>query len=79
MVLARTTSSFGGLLLALLAMAVYVFIFVLIIITLMRVSRYFKNAGREQKLIRMEMSKLAEEIHLLRREVKGDKVDDLSI
>jgi hypothetical protein len=60
-------------------LAAYVFIFVLIIITLIRVSRYFRNAGREQKLIRMEMSKLAEEVHLLRQEIKGNANSDHSM
>ena len=72
-VLAFEVTRLGGFLTALLVMAAYVFIFVLIIITLMRVSRYFRNAGKEQKLLRIEMGKLAEEVHLLRREIKGDK------
>lgn len=72
-VLAFEVTRLGGFLTAFLVMAAYVFIFVLIIITLMRVSRYFRNAGKEQKLLRIEMGKLAEEVHLLRREIKGDK------
>ncbi len=48
----------------------YAFIFALIIICLIRVARYFRNAGNEQKLIRMELGKLAEEVHLLRQEQK---------
>lgn len=52
-------------------LAAYVFIFALIIISLIRVARYFKTAGKEQKLLRMEVGKLAEEVHLLRQEVKG--------
>jgi uncharacterized membrane-anchored protein YhcB (DUF1043 family) len=71
-VLAITTPGFGGLLLALLAMAAYVFVFGLIIISLIRVARYFKTAGKEQKLLRIEMGKLAEEVHLMRQEIKGD-------
>jgi hypothetical protein len=72
MVLERTTSQFGVLLLA---MAAYAFVFALIIISLIRVSRYFKNAGKEQKLMRIEMGKLAEEMHLLRQEIKGDSAN----
>jgi hypothetical protein len=34
------------------------------------------NAGKEQKLIRMELGKLAEEVHLLRQEMKNGKVSD---
>ena len=37
-----------------------------------RAAKFFGNAGKEQKLIRLEMGKLAEEMHLLRREIKGD-------
>lgn len=54
-------------------LAVYAFIFALVIICLIRVARYFGNAGKEQKLMRMEMGKLAEEVHLLRRELEGGK------
>ena len=75
-VLARSGSNFGGFLTAFLVLGAYVFVFILIIISLIRVSRYFKNAGKEQKLMRIEMGKLAEEVHLLRREMKGDKSDD---
>jgi hypothetical protein len=70
------TPGFGGLLLALLAMAAYVFVFGLIIISLIRVAGYFKNAGKEQKLLRIEMGKLAEEVHLLRQKIEGDKTGD---
>jgi cell division protein FtsB len=75
-ILAVGTTRLGGFLTAFLVLIAYVFVFVLIIITLMRASRYFKNAGKEQKLLRIEMGKLAEEVHLLRREIKGDKNDD---
>ena len=56
----------------------YAFIFALIIICLIRVARYFRNAGNEQKLIRMELGKLAEEVHLLRQEMKDGKVNHTS-
>ena len=75
-ILARLVTNLGEFLLVFLMMAAYVFIFVLIIISLIRVSRYFKNAGKEQKLLRIEIGKLAEEMHLLRREIKGDQKDD---
>jgi hypothetical protein len=58
--------------------AAYGFIFALIIICLIRVSRYFMSAGKEQKLIRMELGKLAEEVHLLRQEQKDGKVIESS-
>jgi hypothetical protein len=54
----------------------YAFIFALVIICLIRVSTYFRTAGKEQKLIRMELGKVAEEVHLLRQELKGGKTND---
>jgi hypothetical protein len=74
-ILGRAVPNVGGLLLAILALAAYVFVFALIIICLIRVSSYFRNAGKEQKLMRIEMGKLAEEVHLLRQENKGDTVN----
>jgi len=59
-------------------LAAYTFIFALVIIALIRVSRYFRTAGKEQKLIRMEIGKVAEEVHLLREELKGGKNGDSS-
>ncbi|MBC8470450.1 MAG: hypothetical protein H8D56_13345 [Planctomycetes bacterium] len=65
-------------LLAPIILIAYGFIFALIIICLLRVSRYFMSAGKEQKLIRMELGKLAEEVHLLRQNLKDDKDTDSS-
>jgi hypothetical protein len=62
-----------GVLMAVAMLALYVFIFALVIICLIRVARYFGNAGKEQKLIRLELGKVAEEVHLLRQEFKSDK------
>lgn len=56
----------------------YVFIFSLVIICLLRVARYFMSAGKEQKLIRLELGKLAEEVSLIRKELKDGKVSDSS-
>ncbi len=67
-----------GIFMVLVVFAVYAFIFALVIICLVRVSRYFRTAGKEQKLIRMELGKVAEEVHLLRQELKGDKNSDSS-
>jgi len=53
--------------------AAYVFIFALVIICLVRASRYFMTAGKEQKLTRIEIGKLAEEVHQLRQQLKGAK------
>lgn len=56
-----------------LLLAAYAVIFVLLVVCLFLVSRYFLRTNREQKLIRMDMGKLAEEVHLLRRELKQNK------
>ena len=51
--------------------------YILIAFCIYRAAKYFISATREQKLLRMEMGKLAEEVHLLRQELKGDKDSDL--
>jgi len=56
--------------------AAYVFIIALVIICLIRASRYFMTAGKEQKLTRIELGKLAEEVHQLRQDLKGGREDD---
>ena len=63
---------------AIFMLVAYLFIFALVIICLIRVSRYFLTAGKEQKLIRMELGKLAEEVHLLRQSLKDDKDSESS-
>jgi hypothetical protein len=65
-----TTLISGIALVPLLIFAIYVFIFSLIIICLVRVSRYFRDAGKEQKLIRMDLGKLADEVQQLRQDLK---------
>ena len=69
---------FAGAASAIIILVAYVFIFALVIICLIRVSRYFLTAGKEQKLIRMELGKLAEEVRLLRQEQKDGKGSDSS-
>lgn len=61
----------AGFLVTLIAIAAYVFIFALIIICLIRVSRYFMTAGKEQKLLRIELGKLAEDVHLIRQKLEN--------
>ena len=68
---AATRSAVAPFFLTLLLMGVYVFPFALVIICLIRVARYFGSAGKEQKLMRMEMGKLAEEVHLLRQQIQS--------
>jgi hypothetical protein len=78
-ILALVEGSFTpGVLTAVAMLALYVFIFALVIICLIRVARYFGNAGKEQKLIRLELGKVAEEVHLLRQELISDKNGDAS-
>ncbi len=72
-----TQSIFGfyGLLIIL----VYVPIFALIVMGLIRLVRYLGSAGREQKLLRIEVTKLAEEVHLLRQGLERDKDSDSAV
>ena len=44
-----------------------------LVVCIYRAAKYFGSATREQKLLRIEMGKLAEEMHLLRQELKGEK------
>ena len=60
-------------LVVLVATIAYVFIFTLIIISLIRLVKYLSSSKDEQKLMRMELGKLAEEVHLIREEIKGKK------
>ncbi len=69
-ILAGAVTPVVSIFMVLVVFAVYAFIFALVIICLVRVSRYFRTAGKEQKLIRMELGKVAEEVHLLRQELK---------
>ena len=52
------------------------FIVALVIIGLVRLVKYLGTAGKEMKLTRMEVGKLAEEVHLLRQELKDTKEND---
>ena len=49
----------------------YVFIVALVIICLIRMVKYLAASGKEQKLIRMELSKVAEEVHLMREKLEA--------
>ena len=65
----RSFISIGGLIIFLVCGG----ILVLIIIGLLRLVRFLGTANKEMKLTRMEVGKLAEEVHLLRQELKGGK------
>ena len=67
--------NWGGLLVAI-AVVFYAFILALIIICILRIARYFMTAGKEQKLMRMEFGRLAEEVHLLRRHLENSGKND---
>lgn len=71
-------ANWAGIAAALIIVAVYVFVIALVIICLIRASRYFMTSGKEQKLLRIEMGKLAEEVHQLRKELKGPKEKESS-
>jgi hypothetical protein len=43
----------------------------LVFIGLIRLVSYLGTAGKERKLLRIELGKLSEEVHLLRQELKG--------
>ncbi len=53
--------------------------YVLLAFCIYRAAKYFGTAGKEHKLLRMEMGKLAEEVHLLRRELKHDNGGDYAV
>ena len=59
-----------GVLFVVLLIVLYIFLLVLIISVLIRMARYFTSGRKEQKLIRMELGKLADEVHQIREELK---------
>jgi len=48
-----------------------VLILALLVIGLVRLVRFLASAPKEQKLLRMELGKLAEEVHQIREELKA--------
>ncbi|MHC4086548.1 MAG: hypothetical protein ACYSWZ_06750 [Planctomycetota bacterium] len=54
---------------------VYAFVIVLIIIAVVIFIRFLHSGMREMKLMRMEVGKLAEELRLLRNDLKDKKVE----
>ena len=52
---------------------------ILLAVCIWRATKYFGSAAKDQKLLRIEAGKLAEEVHLLRQEVSGDKKQVTSI
>lgn len=58
---------------------VYAFVIVLIIIAVFIFIRFLNSGMREMKLMRMEVGKLAEELRLLRNDLKGNRRSSSSI
>jgi len=69
----RAAHSSGINILYILMLIIYVGILVLVISFLIRMVKYFKTAGNEQKLIRLELGKLADEVQQLRQKLQGGK------
>lgn len=67
-----------GTIIVLVALAFYVFILILALMCLVSATRYFSTAGKEQKLIRMELGKVAEEVRLIRQELEVGKEQESS-
>ena len=59
-----------------LLLVVYAFVIVLIIIAVFIFIRFLNSGMREMKLMRMEVGKLAEELRLLRKELKDRERSD---
>ena len=68
--LAVQTVNVGGILSAILILVLYAAIVSLIIIALVRLVRFLSTACKQMQLTRIEVGKLAEELHLLRKELK---------
>ena len=58
---------------AILFVLVYLLFFCLIVVGLIRLIKFLGTANKEVKLTRMELGKLAEEVQLLRKELKDNK------
>ncbi len=56
----------------------FAFLASLIMITLLRVARFLNRVSKEIKLMRLELGKLAEEVHLSRDELKGCRESNCS-
>ena len=62
------TPGISGILIILIMGLIYVGIPVLIISLIIRMFKYFKEAARERKLLRIELGKLADEVQQLRKQ-----------
>jgi len=62
----------GGLFMVV-AVLFFIYFIALIILGLIRLVKFLGSVPKEQKLLRMELGKLAEEVHQIRNELKNDK------
>jgi hypothetical protein len=60
------------------ALLLFIALLGLVAFCLIQLMRFLASARKEQKLIRMELGKLAEEVHLMRKELKGGDTLDVS-
>ena len=56
----------------------YGFIVALVIIGLVRLVKFLGTANKEMKLMRMELSKLAEEVQIIRRKLENHTESDVN-
>jgi hypothetical protein len=56
--------------------AIFVAFVVLVVVCIYRAAEYFGSAKKEQKLLRIEMGKIAEEVYQIRQELKEIKGKD---
>ena len=57
-------------------LAIFVAFVVLVVVCIYRAAEYFGSAKKEQKLLRIEMGKIAEEVYQIRQELKEIKGKD---
>ena len=79
LVATESVGTFTQLSISILVLLCYGFIVALIIIGLIRLVRFLGSASKEMKLTRMEVGKLAEEVHLMRQELKDSKKSNSSV
>jgi len=73
-ILAVTTP--GGIAMFIVMLFIHVGIIVLTISLIIRLVIYLKTAGKERKLLRMELGKLADEVQQIRQQMKDNQSED---
>ena len=69
----RSITSPAGMTLFIIYLFFLVLFVVLVISLLIRLVRFLSGTGKEMKLMRMELGKLAEEVHLIRAKLEGEE------